>query len=286
VRADPAAGRRRRLLDGAVTAALWVVALATVGVLLWILVEVAAQGAREALAPGYLTELPRDAGRAGGIASLLVSTALVLAIGLLVALPLGLLCAHWLAGAPPSLAAGLVRRALAVLASLPSLVVGLFGLALFGELLGLRVSLLLGGLTVGIMITPIFTLGVEEGLRQVPGELTAGAAALGVGRLPTLLRVSLPLAAPAIGASLALAIGRLLGESAALLLTAGPSLRMPEALDDQGRVLAYHIYLLAAEIPGGAPRAYSAAFALMLFVLAVNLVAAALAERALAAGRR
>lgn len=285
MRVDPGHRRRRRLRDAATTCLLWILALSTLAALFWIVIDVAGQGARTALSWDYLTTPPSDAGRGGGISSLLVSTVLVLALGLAVAVPLGLCCAHWLARARPSAWVAGVRRALAVLASLPSLVVGLFGLALFHELLGVRVSILLGGLTSGVMVLPIFTRGVEAGLRQVPRELLAGAAALGLGSVPALWRISLPCAAPAIGASLALAIGRILGESAALLLTAGPSLRMPEALDDQGRVLAYHIYMLASEIPGGAPRAYSAAFALVILVLLVNLAAAVLSERMLA-GRR
>jgi phosphate transport system permease protein len=105
-----------------------------------------------------------------------------------------------------------------------------------------------------------------------------------VGFARRLFAISLPGAAPAIGAALALAAGRILGESAALLLTAGPSTRMPGSVLDQGRVLAYHVYLLAAEIPGGGPRAYAAGFALVLLVLAVDLGAGALADRALSRG--
>ena len=269
----------RRLLDAATTVLLWVIALGTIAALLWIVGEIAYRGAREALSWSYWSTLPSDAGRAGGISSLLVSTLWVLGLGMLLAVPIGALCAVWLAEANDTLAARWARRALSIMSSLPSLIVGLFGLAFFHELLGVRVSLLLGGLTAGVMVLPIFTRGVEEGLRQVPKELTDGAAALGVGKVATLVKITLPAAAPAIGASLALAMGRILGESAALLLTAGPSLRMPDSLDEQGRVLAYHIYMMASEIPGGEPRAYSAAFALVLLVIVVNLGAAYLSER-------
>jgi phosphate transport system permease protein len=273
--------RRRRLLDAATTVSLWVVALCTIAVLLWIIGEITYYGAREALSWSYWSTLPSNAGREGGISSLLVSTVGVLGLAMLLAVPMGFLCAIWLSEAKETLASRWVRRALSVLSSLPSLVVGLFGLAFFHEIVGLRVSILLGGLTAGVMVLPIFTRGVEEGLRQVPNELKAGAAALGVGKVPTLFKIALPSAAPAIGASLALAMGRVFGESAALLLTAGPSLRMPDSIDDQGRVLAYHIYMMASEIPGGGPRAYSAAFALVLLVIVVNIGAAYLSERAL-----
>jgi phosphate transport system permease protein len=272
--------RRRRLLDLVTTGSLWVIALGTIAALLWIVGEITYYGAREALSWSYWSTLPSNAGREGGISSLLVSTVWVLSLAMLLAVPMGFLCAIWLSEANDTLASRWVRRALSVMSSLPSLVVGLFGLAFFHDLLGLRVSILLGGLTAGVMVLPIFTRGVEEGLRQVPRELLAGAAALGVGKVSTLLKITLPSAAPAIGASLALAMGRVLGESAALLLTAGPSLRMPSSVDEQGRVLAYHIYMMASEIPGGSPRAYSAAFALILLVIVVNIGAAYLSERA------
>ena len=270
----------RRLLDAFATISLWAIALATIAVLLWIIGEIAYYGAREALSWSYWSTLPSNAGREGGISSLLVSTVWVLGLAMLLAVPMGALCAVWLADADDNLASRWVRRALSVMSSLPSLVVGLFGLAFFHEILGVRVSILLGGLTAGVMVLPIFTRGVEEGLRQVPNELKAGAAALGVGKVATLWKITLPAAAPAIGASLALAMGRVLGESAALLLTAGPSLRMPDSVDEQGRVLAYHIYMMASEIPGGGPRAYSAAFALVLLVIVVNIGAGYLSEKA------
>lgn len=273
--------RSARVKDILAAALLWSLGLATVAVLFWIIGDMAWRGAEAVFDLSYWTEAPTRAGRAGGIWPLLVSTVIVLGIGLLFAIPLGLACAIWLCEARPSFWVRLVRRALIVVAALPSLIMGVFGLVLFGELLGFGVSLLTGGLTVGVMVLPIFARGAEEGIRQVPRELKAGAAALGVGFLPTLRRIILPQAAPALGASLALAAGRILGESAALLLTAGPSLRMPESVLDQGRVLAYHIYLLAAEVPGGSPRSYAAAFALVLLVLLVDLGAGYLSERAL-----
>jgi phosphate transport system permease protein len=279
VEAHPLLQQRAHWKDIAVSSLLWSIALGTVAILLWIVSEMAYKGASAVLSVSYWTTLPANAGREGGILSLLVSTVWVLGLSLVLCVPLGVLCAYWLSTSRPSFLADLVRRSLGVMASLPSLIVGLFGLAFFHDLLGVRVSLLLGGLTAGVMVLPIFIRGVEEGFRQVPSSLTAGAAALGVGQWTTLCKILLPSAMPAIGASLALAMGRVLGESAALLLTAGPSLRMPDSMNEQGRVLAYHIYMMASEIPGGEPRAYAAAFALVLLVLFVNLGAGFLAER-------
>jgi phosphate transport system permease protein len=269
----------RRAKDLLFAGLLWSLGLGTVGVLAWLVGSVAVRGLG-ALSWDYLTALPEQAGRAGGVAPVLLSTLLVVLLGVALALPLALLCAAWLAESRALRWVGVVQRALLVFSSLPSLLVGLFGMALFVDFLGMRVSILVGGLTSGLMVLPTLARSLDAGLRQVPPGQRQAAAALGLTRLAYLWRVALPQALPTLGAGLALAVGRILGESAALLLTAGPSLRMPGSPLDQGRVLAYHVYLLASETPGGEPRAYQAAFLLLLVVLLIDLGASALTERA------
>ena len=235
-----------------------------VGVLLLVLVaQVARSGAAE-LSWSLLVELPRDAGRGGGMASVLVSTFVVLGVAVVAAVPVGLGTAVWLAEFPGR-AAGLVRGSLDVLATVPSIVLGLFGMAFFSELLGLDWSLASGGLTVAVMILPLFARLAEEALRAVPQELRQTGAALGLDRTQLLLPIVLPGALPGLCAALVLSIGRVLAESAALMFTAGTSLRMPLGLGDPGRVLALHVYTLAVDVPGGQAR--SAAAALLLFAV-------------------
>ncbi len=224
---------------------------------------------------GFLRDPPRAAGREGGIGSVLVATAWVLAIGVGVALPVGLSAGIYLAEYARRGAAR-VRGALDLLAAVPSVVYGLFGLAFFCEGLGLGWSVLSGGLTVAIMILPLFVQLTEAGLRAVPDSHRAAGFALALPRWALLRRVLLPQAAPTLAAGLVLATGRVLSESAVLLFTAGASTRMPTGPLDPGRVLAVHVYLMAIEIPGGQPRAAATALVLLVCVFLTTAIAYAL----------
>ncbi|MES2645029.1 MAG: phosphate ABC transporter permease PstA [Myxococcota bacterium] len=223
----------------------------------------------------FLSEGPRQAGREGGIAPMLVATGWVLLIGVGSALPVGLGAAIHLAEFGRS-GLRVVRGALDLLSAVPSVVYGLFGLAFFCEALGLGWSVLSGGLTVALMILPLFVRLSEAGLRAVPDRYRAAGLALGLPRWMLLRRVLLPQAAPAIAAALVLATGRVLAESAVFLFTAGASTRLPEGPGDPGRVLAVHVYLMAVEVPGGGARAAATAVVLLAGVLASAMAAQAL----------
>ena len=226
----------------------------------------------------FLSDGPTQAGREGGIGPMIVATAWVLAIALAAAVPVGLAAAIGLAELWPArgLAARALRAALDTLAALPSIVVGLFGMAFFCEALGLGWSVLAGGLTVATMILPLLTRLAEEGLRATPRELRAAGAALGLSRAVVVTRLVLPAAAPSLGAGLLLATGRVLAESAALLFTAGGSIRAPEGPLESGRVLALHVYHLATEVPGGMGRSCATALVLVGIGLASGGLARAL----------
>ncbi|GDX79762.1 phosphate ABC transporter, permease protein PstA [Deltaproteobacteria bacterium] len=245
-----------------------------VGLVAAIVVDVAWDGLGQ-IDRSFLTESPSQAGRSGGIASILAATGWVLLIGVGAALPVGLAAGVYLAEFGRT---GLrtVRGALDLLAAVPSVVYGLFGLAFFCETLGLGWSVLSGGLTVAMMILPLFVRLCEAGLRAVPDDYRAAGLALGLPRWMLLRRVLLPQAAPSIAAALVLATGRVMAESAVFLFTAGASTRMPEGLLDPGRVLAVHVYLLAVEVPGGSARAAATALVLLAGILATTGAAAAL----------
>lgn len=231
---------------------------------------------------GFLTSAPSAAGREGGIGPMLVATAWALLIGVGTAAPLGLAAGVYLAEYARD-QGGVLRGAMDVLASLPSIVFGLFGMAFFCEALGMGWSVLAGGLTVAMMILPLFVRLVEVGLRAVPDDWRAAGAALALPRWVLLRRVLLPQAAPALAAALALATGRVLSESAVFLFTAGASTRFPEGPLDPGRVLAVHVYLLSVEVPGGQPRAAAAALVLLVAVIG-SVMAANLFPRLLLRG--
>lgn len=269
------AARHDRLIGFALATA----AASVVAVFLGIVAELLVDGVGS-LSLSWLVEAPQDAGRAGGIAPILVSTLILVAIAILVAAPLGVATAVVLAELtrPGHRLAAIVRGSLEVLAAVPSIVFGLFGNAFFSIALGMGFSLLSGGLTLACMALPLIVRCSEEALRAVPGDYRLAAAALGIGPLGTVRRVLLPAAAPGVVVGLVLGIGRAIGETAALLFTSGYVDRMPGSLFDSGRSLSVHIYDLAMNVPGGERAAAGAALSLILLLLAINAAAVALVE--------
>jgi len=240
----------------------------------WILLDIVAGGARS-LSWDFLASNPMDAGRAGGIASILASTLLVLMVALAAALPLSWSAAVLLAEYVPAASrfGRGVRYSLQVLAGVPSIVFGLFGNAFFCLYLGMGFSILSGGLTLACMLLPILASTAEAGLRAVPDSHRHTAAALGLSRRATLLHLLLPAAAPALVAGLLLGIGRAVAETAALLFTSGYVDRMPQSLLDSGRALSVHIYDLSMNVSGGDAHAHASALVLIVLLLGVNLLA-------------
>lgn len=271
-----AAARRDRLP----TALVWGAAALVAALFVWIVGDIVYHG----LAPlswAFLSQAPADAGRAGGIAPILVSTLYILGVCLLVAVPIGLATALLLAefSAADSRFGRVIRRSLDVLAATPSIVFGLFGFAFFSVFLGLGFSILAGGLTLACMVLPILIRAVEAGLRAVPDDYRFGAAALGLTRSAAIRHLLLPAAVPGLVVGLVLGIGRALAETAALLYTSGYVDRMPDSLLDSGRTLSIHIYELSMNIPGGNPNAYASALVLVLLLLVINSCAVWLTER-------
>ncbi len=272
--------RRADWRDRAATASVWLTASLVTAAFLWIVGDVLRHGLG-GLSWGFLTDAARDAGRAGGIGPMIVSTLLILAVCLAVSVPIGLGTAIWLAefargGGWPG---RLVRGSLDVLAGVPSIVFGLFGNALFCIYLGMGFSILSGGLTLACMVLPILIRSCETGLRAVPDDYRRAAAALGLARSAALGRILLPAATPGLAVGLVLGIGRALAETAALLFTSGYVDRFPRSLMDSGRSLSIHIYDLAMNVPGGAANAYATALVLIALLLAINALTSTLADR-------
>ena len=268
---DPRAASTTRWSDRVATVVTWTAAVLTTGIFLWIVVDLVRLGAGH-VTWSFLVDAPRDAGRTGGIAPMLVSTLLILAVCLATSVPIGIATAVLLAEFSRG-RGGLgrvVRGSLDVLASVPSIVFGLFGNAFFSLYLGLGFSLVAGGLTLACMALPLLIRSAEEGLRAVPDDYRRAAAALGLSRAATLRRILLPAAAPGIVVGLVLGIGRALAETAALLFTSGYVDRMPETLLDSGRALSVHIYDLAMNVPGGSPHASATALVLVMLLLIIN----------------
>ncbi len=222
---------------------------------------------------GFLFEsMPDGNVLAGGIFPIVVSTFLIVLVCLSVSVPLGLGTAIWLAEfsrKSPRISRW-SERSIDLLASVPSIVFGLFGNALFCQLLGMGYSIMAGGLTLACMVLPILIRITREGIVTVPNEYRMGATALGVSKSTMLFRIILPHAMPSVAKGLVLGIGRALAETAALLFTSGYEIRMPRSVWDSGRSLSIHIFELA-NVTGGSPNANASAVVLvaMLFLIAV-----------------
>ncbi|MGH8536361.1 MAG: phosphate ABC transporter permease PstA [Gammaproteobacteria bacterium] len=266
-------------------ALVWSAAVLVTAMFCWLLGDILWHGIAR-LDWAFLTQAPLNAGRAGGIGPVLVSTLLILAVCMAVSVPLGLGAAIFLSEFTDAESGfgRAVRRSLDVLSGVPSIVFGLFGNAFFCVYLGMGFSILSGGLTLACMVLPILIRATEEGFRSVPDDYRRGAAALGLSLTRTLLALLLPAAAPGLIVGLVLGIGRALAETAALIFTSGYVDRMPSSLSDSGRALSIHIFDLSMNISGGEPSAYAAALVLVTLLLLINMTASIITDRWLRRG--
>lgn len=270
------AGRRGRHVAAAGLAIAIAPGLATIAVLL-------GRGL-PALRPGFLLGPPADFLRDGGIGPALWGTLVLAAGALAVALPLGVGAAIFLGEfLPPGPLARFLRAGLGGLAAVPSVVMGLFGLAAFVLGLRLGVSVLAGSLTLALLALPLVAAAAESALRAVPQPVRTAAAALGLSRWHVVRHVVLPAAAPGMVTGALLALARVTGEVAPLLFTGAALWRPGFVLDPRERtmVLAYHVHALATQVPGvPAERIHAAALVLVALSVAAELAACGLAARA------
>ena len=253
--------------DLAWTGLMYGLTLMAFAMLLWPLFTVFSNGF-QVLSWEFLLTSPADAGRNGGIAPILVSTLAIVLVSLAAALPLAFGVAVMLTEGfnPEGWSARILRCSLDILAGIPSVVFGLFGLSFFCRQLGLGYSILAGGLTRACMILPTLARSMAFSLESAALAHRSGGAALGLSRQSVLWHVLVPVALPGICAGIVLALTRALAETAVLLFTSGYADRMPESLFDSGRSISVHIYDLSTNVPGGTPNAYGSALALLLLL--------------------
>lgn len=238
-----------------------------------------------AITPGFLTTMPRKGGAEGGILPAIVGTFWLVVGTTLVALPLGMGAAVYLSEyAREGRVTRLIRLGIVTLAGVPSIVFGLFGLALFVIFLELGTSLLAGALTLALMILPVIIVSSEEALRAVPQSLRDGSLALGATRWQTIWHNVLPYGTPGMLTGSILGIARAAGETAPILLTAAAFYRprLPSSPLEPVMALPYHLYILATQHPDAAavrPQQYGTALVLVALVLGVNLGAILLRNR-------
>lgn len=210
----------------------------------------------------------------------IINTLLMTLLSLIVCVPLGIGAAIWLTEYAPrgSRLVKLVRMTAETLSGIPSIIYGLFGALFFVVWLKMGLSLLSGALTLAIMVLPTIMRTTEEALLAVPDSFREGSFGLGAGRLRTTFRVVLPSAVPGILSGVILAIGRIVGETAALIYTAGTVAKVPDSLLSSTRTLAVHMYTISTE---GLyiNQSYATAVVLLVMVLLINSVSALVAKR-------
>lgn len=249
---------------------LWGVAFIAFFILVVITANIMGQGLSH-IDLELLLENPRRGGSEGGIFSTIVFTGYLIAIALLIATPIGVGAAIFLTEYQrQGKLLQIIRFATESLAGIPSIVFGLFGFAFFVVFLRMGWSLLSGGLTVSLMILPIIIRSSEEAINAVPDSFREGSFALGATKWQTIVRVVIPTALPSIITGIILSMGRVVGETAAVMVTAGTALGIPGDLLESGRSMSVHLYILAVEAIS-MERAYATATILIITVILINL---------------
>lgn len=209
-----------------------------------------------------------------------VNTVIVMVMALLVSVPLGIFSAIYLVeyAKRGNKFVSAIRLTAETLSGIPSIVYGLFGMIFFVTYLKLGYSLVAGALTVAIMVLPLILRTTEEALMSVPDSFREGSFGLGAGKVRTVFKIVLPAAVPGILSGIILAIGRIVGETAALIYTAGTVANLPQSPLSSGRTLAIHMYELSRE-GLHTDKAYATAFILLLVVLLINWCTAKLSKK-------
>ena len=257
---------------------LWLLTGATVFVLFFIIFYVLKRGL-PMISLEFLTRNPVDMGKAGGIFSTIVGTLALTLLAVLIGTPLGVGSAIFLSEyTRESWVTRVIRFGSECLAGIPSIIFGLFGFILFVTRLRLGWSLLSGGLTLAFMILPTIIRTSEEAIRSVPASYREVSFSLGGTRWQTVTKVVLPAALPGIATGVILSVGRSIGETAAVIFTAGSSLHIPTSLFSSSRTMSVHFYILAREGISMA-NAFGTAAVLVISILAINLLAYAMMNR-------
>lgn len=264
--------RTRYLTQGIAKILIWIAALFTIGVMILILFQILSDGL-PILHLQFFLESPRSMGREGGIFSTIIGTVALTFVAVIFATPLGVGTAVFLREyTREGKVSRLIRFGTDCLAGVPSIIFGLFGFVFFVIHLNMGWSILSGGLTLAVMILPTIICTSEEALKAIPYSFREVSYSLGGTKWQTVTRAVLPGSLPGIFTGVILGVGRSIGETAAVILTAGSSLVMPTSLFSPVRTMAVHFYILARE-GISMDMAYGTGAALILLVLFVNIVA-------------
>lgn len=248
-----------------------------VGILIWILGFIVYNGI-SVISWEFLTTSPSEGMTAGGIFPAIMGTLYLVIGSMLFAFPLGVMSAIYTSEyAGTGWVVKFMRVMTNNLASIPSIVFGLFGMALFVNTLEFGDSILAGSLTLGLLVLPLVIRTTEEALSAVPTSIRTGSLALGASKLQTIRRVVLPIAFPNILTGLILSIGRVSGETAPILFTVAAYFlpKLPDSIFDQVMALPYHLYVVATsgtDLEASRPIAYGTALVLIAIVFIMNML--------------
>lgn len=275
------AGRRRKKInikEKIAYGGIYFAALLTISALIAIIGYVLFHGIKH-IDLEFLTQDPKSMGRKGGIFSIITGTVYLTLVSIAIATPIGVAAAIYLTEyAKESKLIKFIRFGTETLAGIPSIIFGLFGFVFFVIFLGFRWSILSGGLTLAMMILPTLVRTTEEAIKTVPRSYREGSLALGATKWQTIVKVVLPSSISGILTGLILGIGRAVGETAAVMLTAGSSLGMPKSIMDPARTMSVHLYLLASE-GLSQEKTFATATVLIMFVLLINFTANMIGNR-------
>ncbi|MEA4823031.1 MAG: phosphate ABC transporter permease PstA [Clostridiaceae bacterium] len=267
----------KRLESILLRAAVYTAIGLTAGVLLWIVGYILYKGVSHLTPSLFAWKYTSDN---GSVTPAIVNTITMTMLALTFALPIGVGAAIYLSeyARRGNKVASVLRTAAQTLAGIPSIIYGLFGYLAFVIALGWSYSMLAGAMTLALMILPVVLRTTEEALLSVPQSVRDASFALGAGKLRTVFRVALPSASPGILSGVVLATGRVVGETAALIYTAGTVAQIPATVMGSGRTLAIHMYALWKE--GLAQdKAYATAVVLLVVSLGLNLLSDVVAKK-------
>jgi phosphate transport system permease protein len=260
----------RKIIDRTMFALFLAIAAIVTGFLIYFIFYIASKG-YTAFSWDFLSTAPHGIKMKGGVLPMIISSLYLTGLTLLIAVPIGVGGGIFLSEyAGNGRLVNIVRFAIDMLSSVPSIVFGLFGLIFFVELMGLKYSMLSGALTLTLMVLPIILKISEEAFRAVPDTYREASLALGATKEQTIFRVILPTAIAAVLTGAILAAGRAFGETAAVLYTAGMAPQSPALPLEGGRTLSVHLYLLATT--GRIEDSYKVALVLLVVILGFNLV--------------
>lgn len=272
----------RNNIDLILNGLIWASAAFTVGFLFWIIWYILSNGLQH-VDWHFISDNYTRTGEEHGIYPMIISTLYMVIASIGVAAPLGIMTAIYLTeyAKVGSKLVKVIRFCTESLAGIPSIIFGLFGMTFFVAILGFGFSILSGALTLSILILPVIIRTTEEALMAVPQTYREGSYGLGASKIYTIWRLILPSAIPGILTSVILSIGRVIGESAPVFLTAGMVARIPDSLMDSGRTLTVHLYKLTTELFTVEEwnQAYATATVLIVLVLLINMVTKLIAKR-------